>query len=257
MRPIRAYLNGIDLGRAIPGAMLLEVTESAPKVNAQASAIAGRAGQWFLSADRQQLDVQLSIGIRERYDPVRRAKIRDQIAEWCANGGWLTLSYRPNQRLWVHPTDVPALGKSFIWTEKETLTLTAYEHPYWEDATETAVTLDKGTSNSGVITLPGNAGRVECDAEITVATGTLTDITLTVGSTYITLTGLTVTDSVTIGHTDEGILTINSGSGAALLRYRTDDSSDELLATCGGSTDISYEASKAVTVKVVARGRWL
>jgi hypothetical protein len=139
------------------------------------------------------------------------------------------------------------------WTEELAMTFMAFEKPFWEE--KIAKTLALTSPTTGMLYVPGNAGKAYVEAIVTPAT-TLSDITLTVGDTSITLTGCsaTPTNKLIISYDDHGFLQIKVGS-TSILDKRT--GSDDLLAVCGADNTFGYSTTDSVTVEYAVRGLWM
>lgn len=249
-----AALDGQALSAIAPEILLLDVIERPVQEDKQTAARALRPGLRLAHRMRQSLSVELVIMIRER-NVRRRAAVMRSVAEWAWGGGWLTVNTHPGERLRVAAEEQPVTGSAAAWTDKITITLTAYERPYWEadEATETTIT------DAGMLRFPG--GAVDSVVEVT-ATNTgadaLTTITFGCGSTTITLEGLSVPaeESVAIAYTDDDIMTITA-AGASALSSRTAESDDDLRAVPNEDNAVSVSADQSVSATFRARGRWL
>lgn len=249
-----ASLDGQSLSAIAPDILLLDVIERPVREDKQTAARALHPGLRLAHRMRQSLSVDLVIMIRDR-SVRRRAEVMRSVAEWAWGGGWLTVNTHPGERLRVAAEEQPVMGSSAAWTDKITITLTAYECPYWEADEATEVTI----TDEGTLRFPG--GAVDSVVEVT-ATNTgadaLTTITFGCGSTTITLEGLSVPagESVAIAYTDDDIMTITA-AGASALSSRTAESDDDLRAVPNEDNAISVSADQSVSATFYARGRWL
>lgn len=247
-------LDGHSLSAIAPEILLLDVIERPVQEDKQTAARALHPGLRLAHRLRQSLSVELVIMIRER-NVRRRAEVMRAVTEWAWGGGWMTVNTHPGERLRVAADEPPATGSAAAWTDKITITLTAYERPYWEadEATETTIT------NAGTLRFPG--GAVDSVVEVT-ATNTgadaLTTITFGCGGTTITLEGLSVPvgESVAIAYTDDDIMTITA-AGESSLNSRTAESDDDLRAVPNEDNAVSVSADQSVSATFYARGRWL
>ena len=112
-----------------------------------------------------------------------------------------------------------------------------------------------GTSGSGTIFVPGNVGKALVEVTATPADSSA-NISLTVGSTTITLTGSNATSSnpLTITYDGNEIQSIKVGT-TSVMDKRT--GSDDLLAVCGASNTVSFTASASTVVTYSVRGLWM
>ena len=257
-----ATLNGHSLSDVAEEIIIRDIIEEPPKVDRQTDKRALRHGYRVSGVIRRSLSVRIVYNVRA-YDESRRAEILDSIARWAGDGGWLTISTRPMLRLYVRPEDFPSLSSSLKWTEDLSLTLTAYEQPYWEErlpavlSAQTAPDGD-GYAFSGALNPRGTVQAVPVTLTMTNTGGAaLTNLTITAADTSIVLERLSVQpgEAVAIAYTDDDILTI-TGGGASILSARTAESSDELLIRPGQENPITITSDAPVSGTVEARGRW-
>lgn len=253
MHRFDAALNGVSLSSLDPHIMLVDIDETPAEYTQERANRGTHPGQRYSAHVRRSLTVRLKIHITTAHIMVR-SHVMERLAEWVGNGGWLTVLTRPNQRLYVYPETVPALGSSLDWTGEIEVVLTAYERPYWEQAHPTvAVITDSGTIiPTG--TLP--EAYVEVDAK-NIGEGELTEITLACADTSIRLEGLAVPAGghVIIRYTDKDVMTITA-DGKSALANRTAESHDDLIARVRTANDIRVTADQAVSAVFRARGRY-
>lgn len=248
-----ALLDGVSVCDIDPAIILTDITEDAPETDMETYRRSIHHGTRVAARIRRSLSVRLHLMLRE-YDVHARAALADRLAEWAANGGWLTINTRPNQRLRVTLKDPPRLGSSLKWTDPVEMVLTAYEQPYWQQQWPTKAIITDSGSISPVGTVP--EAYVECDVT-NAGEGDLTTITMRCGDTAITLTGLTVAagEHVVLAYTNDDLLTITAG-GASAMANRTAESSDDLVAITRQANDISVDADQAVSAIFSTRGRY-
>lgn len=245
------WLNGQALHDADPALYVTDIQERVPVGNVALAAFAGRDGQHVLRRSRQALQVDIHIAIRDQ-DPARRKQALDRVKAWAALGGWLSLSDRPDQRLYVEMDTPPTIGSSLQWTQDIIIPLMAYGVPYWEQAYPTTAA---GAGASGECTLfaPGNAPTCFLSFYArNTGSAALTTLTVQTGDTAITLDGLSVapgeTVSVSYDHTGLQQLPVDK---------RTADSADDLVLRCGVRSAVAWSADQPVDVMFETRGRWL
>lgn len=252
-----ATMNGKSLCEIDPSVLLVDINEQTPVETFDAVSRAVYAGSLVLYRQRERLSVRLTICIRE-YNVERRTQILNKISAWAGDSGWLTISTRPGQRLYVHCDTPPALGSSLRWTDEIIFSLTAYEQPYWEDEVPVVKILDPSENPTGIITHDGTAKQSYAEAYIiNKGTGDLTTATIQIGNTKMAFAGLAVAsgDSISIYYTDDNLLTIKAGTASA-LRHRTPDSDDDLITKAGVENAIKVTADQPVQVVVMVRGRY-
>ncbi|MBQ8202215.1 MAG: hypothetical protein IJZ74_10685 [Clostridia bacterium] len=244
-------LNQIPLDSLDTCIHITDLTELSPKHRIVTAATPGN-GLRLLRRTRDSLTVRVSFILHE-YDTVRRRNVLQKVYAWASPGGTLTVSDRPGQQLTVICEKLPAMS-ALTWLDEMSIDFTACEIPFWEASQRTAVT----TSDNALLTLPGTAD--ECPVSCTVVnTGdaAFTTLTLTVGDTSMTFTGLSVAAGESfLLNVNDGCLSAKTGDTSVLLS-RTDDSSDLLLACAGKEVSVSAAADQPVVATFSARGRYL
>ena len=215
--------------------------------------VAGRDGERVGNVKYKGATVTVSFYLKKT-DNENRQSIVQAIAAW-AREGILKTSDRPWQQLHVLCVDPPYVPDVCDWTTAISMKFKAFEYPFWEEAVQSVLTLSANISGSGTMYVPGNVGSALVEAVVTPSSS-MDNITLTAGSTSITLTGVSATSSapVTITYDSKGIQKIMCGT-TSVLDKRT--GSDDLLAECGKTTTFSFSASAAASVTFRTRGLWL
>ncbi len=250
-------LNGIPLHGIDDRIHVLDIVQLPPKMRI-ATADAPLEGTHLIHQTRASLTVRVSFLIRE-YDVVARRSILQQICAWAASGGTLTINDRPGQQLRVVCTDLPRYS-AMAWLDELTLTFTAYEAPFWEDAAAASATVsgDAGsTGGTGTLAIPGTAGYtpVHCTA-INRGTAPLTTITLEVSGSAITLEGLSIAAGGAVAVEMDGVHLRIHSAGSSLLHTRTATSSDRLLGCCGQENPVAARGDQPIEAMFSARGRY-
>ena len=248
-----AVLNGIALSSVSPLIYITDISYPAPSIQTSVYTVAKRHGGRIRRRYIDKNSVVISMMIRA-YDVRQRQEICNAVGKWAKAGGILETRDRVGQRLRCVCDSFPTVTSALRWTDPVTVTLSAYEQPFWEELYPSKLTLT-GTSESGVLHVPGNADEALIEVKIT-AGASLSSITMTAGSKSMTLSGLSIASGgvITISYDDEMIQSIKTGS-TSLLSKRT--GADDLLAECGGNTNISISASASVTAEFSARGLWI
>lgn len=250
-------LNGISIRENDPRIVVSGILDSQPKEKSIVTSMGYTHGGRLTKTIRQELTASFTIGINES-DAQERDAIYQSIRKWGRYAGYLTTGSRENQRLYVETMEIKSSGKR--QSEVIAITFTAYAKPFWENlGAQTASVSTAATSGATTLSSPGNADECTVDAEITAVGGTLNTLTVTVGDTAMSFTSLPIVanNKVIIAHTDAGLLTIKSGGGTSLMAKRTAASADELIATPGASTAVSFTGNVTCTAKFTTRGRWL
>lgn len=277
-----ASINNVSIHTIAEEIILRDIVENPADMDIQTAKRAMHAGTRETGRTRRKLEIDLVFVIYTQ-DSRRRNEVCGLIAEWANAGGWLTVNTRPGQRLHVRPTKLPAQGSALRWQEDITLTLTAFEQPYWEDETPRTITFT--TSGSAVdgmftgtdfITQPGNVGFVPLSffvTNINFDEAPLTHLRIAASSlntgvtTAFELKGMNqgagsyMGAFIFIDYDDNDILRIRDTRSdvddGSLMKYRTAESNDDVLGACGKSSRIDVYADVPVSVTVYARGRWL
>lgn len=285
----RVSLGGVQLDQLMsavyPNAVVIhDITHHAPTFSRTIETPGSSDGGIITRTYRQSASVTVKFELRI-YDTAVRKQVCDLIQSWAMNGGTLRTSDRKGQVLNnVICEELPEIGSAKNWTDELSVTFTNYSFPYWqiEDGYESILTLT-GNNVDGMLNCKGNAENALVTATIEPTASTLKNFKIIVGSTNIELTGITVkpSQSARIGYDTSGNITISlydrSRYVESLLSYRTDKSSDLLLAKCsrqwslkagsgGGAPEIvelGYNNAVNVTTNVrckstiVTRGAWM
>ena len=249
-----AWLNGEALSNISPEIYISSIKATPPKATLKASEIANRPGQRLNSVRWKDATVTISFVTRKIAGHDRQAIVQDVYA-WAASGGTLEISDRPGQQLHVICTSPPYITDTCDFTEPITVVFQTTDKPFWEEKQVTTTTLTAGTSGSGTIFVPGNAGKALVEVTATPADSSA-NLSFTVGSTTITLTGCNATSSnpLTITYDGNEIQSIKVGT-TSVMDKRT--GSDDLLAVCGASNTVSFTASASTAVTYSVRGLWM
>lgn len=249
--PYSIALNGTPLSSLDETICILDIREEAPVMRSTAVELYG-GGQRLLRREREGLSIQADFAIQEP-DVIRRQELFHSVLAWAEAGGALAISGRSGQQLQVICTASPVLHAE-DWTETLHITFSTTTDPYWEAIAMTPVT----TTSASILTLPGNASSAAVNVQV-VNNGSapVTQLNLTCGDTRMVFSGLSLAAGASFSLRHEGgILTVEA-VGESMLRYRTADSDDLLLAPCGRSCPVSVSADQPVTATFSARGRYL
>lgn len=251
MTRYHVWLNGLGLQDIDPTVYITDVQEYAPEPLLTTAPRALGDGLHVLRQSRQSLSVAVRFALRE-YQPARRSAILQKIRGWAAQGGSLTTSQRPGQRLMVDPAALPA-HSALRWTEELTLLFTARIAPYWEEAypVQSSVPI--------TLTLPGDAPAAPMELRWPCTATASADMTITTPLSSLSFHALPaiVGQELVISH-KAGVLTAFIGE-TDVLPCRTPESSDDLLLPCGTPALVSVKVNGADAqgCTVSARGRWL
>ena len=249
-------LNGVDMASLNENLKILNVEYPAPEITLTKNATAGRDGARITRRYREAARVTVKFELHI-YDIAQRQAACQDIARWAANGGALRINDRPDTHLNVICETLPSITSVRDWTKTLALEFAAYRFPYWEDDTETQITLS-GVNTSGTVYVPGNTGadaRALVSATIT-ARANLTWVTVFAGAgTFIGLGAMRNGETVEIGYDDDLILYIRKG-GTSILNTRNEISTDDLLAECGKNNLFTLQSNGAAQVTFRTRGCW-
>lgn len=229
----RVALNNTQLDAVHDSIVIRGIDTGVPHETISAVNRMGGFGQRVTGQHYESLDVNVTFAINIPYtDLETRRTAYESVIRWANQTGWLTVNYMPNRRLRVDKTVLPSGGDLWKWTDGFTLTFRAYAMPFWQDTTAT-------TSTGSSIAVPGNLTTV-CNAEVANATGaTIDELILQAGSSQMTFSslGLDNGETLKIGHTDDGLLTIRIYTSSTSYRdayfKRTVESSDDLYVEPG------------------------
>lgn len=229
---------------------------------------------------RQKASVTITFLLRI-YDTAKRNKACQAVKTWASKGGVLRTSDRSDQVLLYSVCDeYPEIDSAKNWLDPLTMTFSSYTFPYWQDATESTITISGSSSSSGSITIPGNAPRAYTTIKATVTQGSIKGLSVTFNGAWIIVGAQKASDSLPSGaslvraneyllfdHDNDLHLRINhmDKDGKFLeswLPYRYYNSADELFATPGKSNSLKFTAVSSasaykVSLNLKARGAWL
>lgn len=245
-----AWMDGQGL-QDIDGAIVItDIREVMPETR-MVTAERAFSGTCFLRSVRASLSVAIRFMIRER-DTVRRREVLRRVRRW-AHDGYLSISDRPGERLYVTCERPAALSSALKWTDELEMTFTAFDVPFWEAETPSK------THGSGMyiyLTLSVR-GDVESQLDaVIVAQSACADMTIIVGGQAFYFFGLPLdaNDTMTISHDVRGRLSIKKGD-ASLMTYRSGNSSDDIMLSPGANA-ISFAATAPCTATFTTRGRF-
>lgn len=248
-----AWMDGAALGGISPDLYISEIACRPAARSVSGSEIVGRHGEQAGASKWKGATVRISFILKKSTGPQRQAII-NQVARW-AMGTELEISDRPGEVLQVICTEPPYVPDHLSWADSISITFQTMEKPFWEKKTPETLTLESGTTGSGELYVPGNIEEAVVEVEAAPASGTLANITLTVGDTSITLNGINATAEapLRITYDRRGIQSIKRGT-TSVMDKRTAASADDLLAKCGAVSAVSFSASASASVTFRARG---
>ena len=191
------------------------------------------------------------------YDTVERNKACQTINAWAKNGGKLRINDREGQYLLVVCKQFVDVLSVRDWTKTLTLVFTTTIVPYWLSDEPSVLTL-VGANQSGMLNLDGNFGFSPVSIEATATTWGTASFKATVGSTVISLTGISLSPGgkIVIDYPNIRYIRVLVSGGSAISKVAA-SSSDRLLAECGKSTKVTITSPSPLRTTVQARGQWL
>lgn len=246
-----AWLNDKALSSIDPVIYISDIAYQSPNLVRTSANIAGASGTH--TSDTVFIgDTKISVSFAVRaYLTDERQRIVNAIVSWAINGGWLKLSDRPGQMIYVLPSRLPAVTSVMRWTDNLSIEFTAFDYPLWVDEQQQKVTLTNG--ETGSLYLPGE-WKSYVEAEIT-AGAVITSFAISCDDTDMILDNLTVSDGDVIKVTYSArhhILSITNGS-VSLLNKRSANSDDDLIAVPGKNV-VSFSADGTATCTLKVRG---
>ena len=246
-------LNGADMFDLDDRIYIEDITE---KVNIDHEAV-GRAAYGMLPQNtprHKSIVITVKFMVKERIRFERNGVVH-KIQSW-AKQGWLTTNIHPNQRIYVFCTGLPSIN-TFKWTERMEVQFTAYGEAYWQDITPLEYSSETDTTSASMIIKPICSHDCFFEAQITPSGGTLTSVSVTVGSQSFQLSGLSISANavLSIYYDELHLLHIESG-GVSLLNKRTGASSDDLILVANQNNTVAMTFNVACAYTINIRRLW-
>ena len=249
-----AWLHGDSL-REVDGRVQLADISQEMSVKTVYAANTGRAGRRRGRIHRDVLKITISFTLFEFMDIWARDAALESINAW-ARDGYLEISTKPGRRVFVNCTGRAAAKQPRNHKEVFQLTFETDDSPFWEDAAPTVYALS-GTTASESISVPGTRESAPADVTVTPGGGTLNALTLTLGETRMSFTGLNVAagQTLALSHDEQtGFLLITAGN-VSKYTCRGGESDDELTCSPGRQT-VGFAANTACEAAFSVRGRY-
>ena len=260
----RVALDGVELDSLDNRILVLGVSEAAAKMQSNAVSLFGGSGQRLTVEHRDYLDITVRFGLKIRRSAdelIERSELFERVVGWAVSGGWLTVNYKPDRRVYVHCAQLPTPGDQYAWTSEYTITFRAYGVPYWQRVTPTSITFNSTQSASRALEISGNTKSVLEMTFVNRSGYAISTAKLTAGSRYIELSGLGLANGETLelDHDEEGLLRIRirntGGVYRSVMNCRTEGSADELWAS-PGSIGVTFTAQRPGQLTVRCYGRY-
>ena len=243
----RVALNGVQLDELDDAIVIQRIDPGTPSRNIGTTSMMGGAGQRITGEHWETLDVVIEYGINvSKREMALRREIFDMVTAWALAGGWLTVNWLPNRRVWVDRAEI---------TNNYTITFRAYNVPFWQDATAAEVTHPQIASGQVAIVVGGNVQSV-LDIMFENRSGMITNnFRVAVGGNELVLNSIALggNETLQISHGTDGLLRITAGT-RSLLDKRT--GSDDLYVMPGNNV-VSIAADRAGSLTVLSYGRYI
>lgn len=247
----RAWMGEEALEDIDPSIIIIDISEDAPQEVVTTEARPG-GGMYLTGQLRQSITVTIAVEIHEA-NTIHRQLVLSKIMRWGSGGQYLHTSYRPEQRLYIDSIEAASVS-ALKWTDTLEIKLTAYQRPWWEEATVSKMETVEA-SKSGILTV-FNRGEMPCPLEaVFVAIDPLTNVAISCGSEKIVLTNISVKtgEEIRIAHDDNGIQQITA-AGTSAMGNRNGQSADEITLK-PGINKVSFSGDGLLSLTVTARGR--
>ena len=252
----RAALNGVQLDELHEAIVIQRIDPGTPVMNRAATNMMGGAGQRITSEHWETLDITIEYGINlPNTEMILRRQIFDMVTAWAFGGGWLTVNWIPDRRVWVDRAEIASSGDMWEWTDNYTITLRAYSVPFWQDETPSSATLPQ-VANGSIYVDVGGVVQSVLDIEFANQSGTtIKNFRVSVGENEIVLTGIALgaSETLKISHGTDGLLRITAG-GRSVLDKRT--GADDLYVMPGHNL-VTIRADRAGALTVLSYGRYI
>jgi len=259
----RAALNGVWLDEIDSRIVISGIELGDGKENITAVDSAAGYGQRITARWRQTMDIVIRFRMLEHGKNVtgltERAQLLEMVNTWAANGGYLTLNYKPNRRVSVILAQPPGEGSLWDYTKEFSLTFRAYAVPYWEDENANSVTFGgSAASGSRSILIEGSA-KTQCDVELQNVSGmTINSCRIVIGENTMTFSSLGMggSEALVIDHQD-GLLRIRIRNGSSYRSVMASRSGADDFKVTPGTQSCSFSADRACRMAVSWRNRYL
>ena len=253
MSRYKVYLNDVEISSIDDTIYVSDISYASVSLERNTTKLGGRSGSYAGKESLPDNRVTVSFAVRQ-YDTQARQSVVQAVNLWCMNGGWLKVSDRPDQRMYVRCSKPAVVPSVLRWTDNLSIELTAYDYPFWTDEIPSTEVLEVG--NDYDVYAPG-VYRTDVEAVI-LPSEPITSFTIECGDTFFELSGISVPagQPITISYTDDHhILQIESG-GISLLNKRTPESSDDLVMNPGMNSAF-FDADASATCTLIVKGVYL
>ena len=263
----RAALNGNWLDEADERIIIRSIDAGVPHENVQAMNRMSGVGQRVTSEHWETLDVVVTFAINvPNTDMAARRAVFEAAVGWAMQRGWLTVNYMENRRMHVDKVIIPSAGDLWNWTDEFSITLRAYNLPFWQEANPSRITADgAGNGWSGSI-LVGGMFQTVADVRFRNTSGsTIPHFAVTTDGNQITLESINLENGETVEFTHEpdGLLRIQKRALnvygqeiiTSLYGYQRTGGADDLYMN-PGTKGVSIRTSRTGSLTVSVAGRY-
>lgn len=256
----RAALGGVQLDEIDPRIIIKGIDIAGGKETVTTTATGRGDGTRITGKRRDSVEIGITFSMNIRRNALEeRVDLLERICAWALGGGWLTISYKPDRRIWIDEVETPGEGDIWKRLTEYTLVLRARAVPFWTQETAVSASTGAGGSGSGVLQVGGNRETV-VDAQLANVSGALINTaSITIGGNTMTFEGLGLGagETLAIWHelvSGKEILRIRIGS-RSVMAARTAGSADEFTAR-PGNMSYRFSAQRACQLTVSCRGRF-
>ena len=252
----RISVGGVELDSLDDRLLILDIGYSAPE----------RETRKYSTANLDGIDIKETKVIRRTvtvtfelhvYGIAERNALCQAVNAWAAAGGTLITNDREGQRLVnVVCSQFAEIDSARDWTSPLTIVFETTYVPYWVSDEEVVRTLT-GKNTTGIMALDGNTGEALVSVTAT-AQSAVTSFKATVGDKALVLTGLSVAtgQTIVIDYIRNRYLRIRANGVNVQGKLVPAESSDNLTAECGKTSQIGIVSDGRVTAVFKARGCW-
>ena len=262
----RISIGGVQLDSLDNAILVNWVDHAAGKDVITANSSARGSGQQITGIRRDTLDLTVRFSLALKSNKVslmaEREELLEKIIAWAAGAkkNPIQVNYKPGRYLRAVLAQAPGAGDSSKFNTEYTMVFRAYSVPYWTDQTPSSIASKKAASSGSMtLALPGSAPSVADVTVVNQSGAAINSVTLTIGGKSMTFAGTGILPA-------GGTLTIDHPWTSKMIYFRARVGSKSVLAARTGADDfevdpgdvaISWSASRAVSVTVSARGRYL
>lgn len=246
------WLNGLGLQDIAESVYITDIKEQATKQQTVTMDRQDGRGTISMAIERQSLTVIVRFAIRE-YDTRARKDVCSRIRAW-AQEGYMTISDRPGQRLYVICSKAPTIESALKWTSEMEVSFTAYDCPWWE-AVKPSIVRCPSPSASATLMYTGD---VDSPLDVSVTASEPVDaVTIVAGGQVMQFAslGMAPGNELNITHDKRGLLAVTM-QGVHAMSKRTADSADD-ISISPGETRLSFDADGDCSAIFSVRRRFL